>query len=200
MATALSHTIGLIYFGIYLYTHQKNTLDKQRKARKMDTGRLFGEIVKGGIPGFCMAALAHGLKLLPEFHDLCSWKRGGGWFGDCPEARPACLCGEPGSNTGNAAACGVLLFIRKTEENVDCSGNLHGGFRRIFLTMYGDLLYFFYTADLDFYPGFGDNPVRSRIFTDSLSRCSNLYADLCDYCSLSGCRKRSGALPPLCTA
>lgn len=58
MATALSHTIGLIYFGIYLYTHQKNTLDKQRKARKMDTGRLFGEIVKGGIPGFCMAALA----------------------------------------------------------------------------------------------------------------------------------------------
>lgn len=58
MATALSNTIGLIYFGIYLYTHQKNTLDRQNKERQNTTGRLLGEIVKGGIPGFCMVALA----------------------------------------------------------------------------------------------------------------------------------------------
>ncbi len=58
MATALSNTVGLIYFGIYLYTHQKNTLDGQKEKKKAAAGRLFGEIVKGGIPGFCMVALA----------------------------------------------------------------------------------------------------------------------------------------------
>lgn len=34
MATALSNTVGLIYFGIYLYTHQKNTLDGQKEKKK----------------------------------------------------------------------------------------------------------------------------------------------------------------------
>ena len=54
MATALSNTMGLVYFGIYLYTHQKNTLERQGEKRKAASGRLLGEIVKGGIPGFCM--------------------------------------------------------------------------------------------------------------------------------------------------
>ncbi|HJB14601.1 MAG TPA: polysaccharide biosynthesis C-terminal domain-containing protein [Candidatus Blautia excrementipullorum] len=58
MATALSNTVGLIYFGIYLYAHKKNTLDGQKEKKKAAGGRLFGEIVKGGIPGFCMVALA----------------------------------------------------------------------------------------------------------------------------------------------
>ena len=58
IATALSNLIGLFYFGIYLYTHQKNTLSEEEGRKKISQGKLLGEIVNGGIPGFCMVALA----------------------------------------------------------------------------------------------------------------------------------------------
>lgn len=65
MATALSNVFALVYFVVYLVFFRKNPNSIWREAeketvRKLDRSnkRLLGEIVTGGIPGFCMVALA----------------------------------------------------------------------------------------------------------------------------------------------
>ncbi len=58
MATALSNFIGLIYFAVYLYHHQKDLDDQKGRKKQPGAGALLYDIAKGGIPGFCMVALA----------------------------------------------------------------------------------------------------------------------------------------------
>lgn len=70
MATALSNGFALVYFAVYLAVFRKNPdsirADQENKTGKQEKGRmsfggyrrLMGEILVGGIPGFCMVALA----------------------------------------------------------------------------------------------------------------------------------------------
>lgn len=58
IATALSNTVGLIFFAVHLFRHAKR-ISPARKSTTVGTARqLTAEILRDGLPGFCMVALA----------------------------------------------------------------------------------------------------------------------------------------------
>jgi len=57
-ATALSNVIGCLYFALYMYRNRESNVYQILPRRGQKNARVAAEILRGGLPGFCMTFMA----------------------------------------------------------------------------------------------------------------------------------------------